>query len=174
VAILRVHDCPSEHLATLVDGRPAPTAARSAQGSHKPHHNSRERALRGERSSGNRDESHRRAISQIAGLDDALPYVALLPDGTRVHAMLSTISGPGHVPSFARATEADTLAPKAGCLRHDLDDARHCYAGWSKPMLAALHALVLRSERVLIVEDSRELALDPPHAIRLEGRPPNW
>jgi Flp pilus assembly CpaF family ATPase len=27
---------------------------------------------------------------------------------------------------------------------------------------------------VLIVEDSRELALDPPHAIRLEGRPPNW
>jgi pilus assembly protein CpaF len=53
-------------------------------------------------------------------------------------------------------------------------DARHCYAGWSKPMLAALHALVLRSERVLIVQDSRELALDPPHAIRLEGRPPNW
>jgi hypothetical protein len=52
---------------------------------------------------------------------DALPYVALLPDGTRVHAMLSTISGPGTCPSFARAAEADALAPKAGCLRHDLD-----------------------------------------------------
>ena len=84
------------------------------------------------------------------------------------------LAAPGTCPSFARAAEADALAPKAGCLRHDLDDARHCYAGWSKPMLAALHALVLRSERVLIVEDSRELALDPPHAIRLEGRPPNW
>jgi len=53
-------------------------------------------------------------------------------------------------------------------------DGRRCYAGWSKPMLAALLALVPRSERVLIAEDSRELALDPPHAIRLEGRPPNW
>jgi hypothetical protein len=71
VAILRVHDCPSEHLATLVDGRPAPTAARSAQGSHKPHHNSRERALCGERSGRNRDESHRRTICQIAGLDES-------------------------------------------------------------------------------------------------------
>ena len=49
----------------------APTAARGPQGSHKPHHNSRERALRGERSGGNRDVSHRRAICQIAGLDES-------------------------------------------------------------------------------------------------------
>ena len=49
----------------------APTAARGPQGSHKPHHNSRERALRGERSGGSRDESHRRAICQIAGLDES-------------------------------------------------------------------------------------------------------
>ena len=89
VAILRVHDCPREHLATMVDGRPAPTAARGPQGSHKPHHNSRERALRGERSGGNRDESRRRAICQIAGLDDAVPFVdARLTDGSRAHAVL--------------------------------------------------------------------------------------
>jgi hypothetical protein len=53
---LRIHDCPREHLATLLDGRPAPTVARGPQGSHKPNHNSRERALRGERSGRNRDE----------------------------------------------------------------------------------------------------------------------
>ena len=34
--------------------------ARGPQGSDKPHHNNRERALRGERSGRNRDESHRR------------------------------------------------------------------------------------------------------------------
>ena len=55
----------------LVDGRPAPTAACGPQASHKPHHNSRERALRGGRSGRNRDESHRRAICQIAGLDES-------------------------------------------------------------------------------------------------------
>jgi hypothetical protein len=174
VAILRVHDCPSEHLATLVDGRPAPTAARGPQGSHKPHHNSRERGCA---------ESEAAAIVTKVTVGQ---YVKLQVWTTPCRTWPSCRTGlvcmrcsrrlaaPGTCPSFARAAEADALTPKAGCLRHDLDDARHCYAGWSKPMLAALHALVLRSERVLIVEDSRELALDPPHAIRLEGRPPNW
>ena len=44
--------------------------ARGPQGSDKPHHNNRERVLRRERSGGNPDESHRRAICQIAGLDE--------------------------------------------------------------------------------------------------------
>ena len=44
--------------------------ARGPQDSDKPHHNNRERVLRRERSGGNPDESHRRAICQIAGLDD--------------------------------------------------------------------------------------------------------
>ena len=37
-------------------------------------------------------------------------------------------------------------------------------------LLAALLALVPRSEPVLIVEDSRELTPDHPHAICLEGQ----
>jgi pilus assembly protein CpaF len=37
-------------------------------------------------------------------------------------------------------------------------------------LLAALLALVPRSERVLIVEDSPELAPDHPHPIHLEGQ----
>jgi hypothetical protein len=48
------------------------------------------------RSGGNRDESHRRAICQIAGLDDALPFVdARIADGNRVHAVLGTLASPG-------------------------------------------------------------------------------
>jgi hypothetical protein len=46
---------------------PLPRLHAARLASHKPHHNSRERALHGERSGGNRDESHRRAICQIAG-----------------------------------------------------------------------------------------------------------
>ena len=48
---------------------------------------------RGERSGGNRDENHRRALCQIAGLDEAVPFVdARLADGTRVHTRRSGIT----------------------------------------------------------------------------------
>jgi pilus assembly protein CpaF len=40
-------------------------------------------------------------------------------------------------------------------------------------LLAALLGLVPHSERIVIVEDSRELAPDHPHVVRLEGRPAN-
>jgi pilus assembly protein CpaF len=40
-------------------------------------------------------------------------------------------------------------------------------------LLAALLALVPRHERIVIVEDSRELAPNHPHVVRIEGRPAN-
>jgi pilus assembly protein CpaF len=40
-------------------------------------------------------------------------------------------------------------------------------------LLSSLLALVPRTERVLVVEDSRELAPDHPHVVGLEARPPN-
>ena len=40
-------------------------------------------------------------------------------------------------------------------------------------LLAALLGLVPPDERIVIVEDSRELAPDHPHVVRLEGRPAN-
>ena len=40
-------------------------------------------------------------------------------------------------------------------------------------LLAALLGLVPHHERIVIVEDSRELAPDHPHVVRLEGRPAN-
>jgi Type II/IV secretion system protein len=40
-------------------------------------------------------------------------------------------------------------------------------------LLAALFALVSRHERIVIVEDSRELTPNHPHVVRIEGRPAN-
>jgi hypothetical protein len=40
-------------------------------------------------------------------------------------------------------------------------------------LLAALLALVPSEERIVIVEDSRELAPNHPHVVRIEGRPAN-
>jgi pilus assembly protein CpaF len=40
-------------------------------------------------------------------------------------------------------------------------------------LLAALLALVPLRERIVIVEDSRELAPNHPHVVRIEGRPAN-
>ena len=40
-------------------------------------------------------------------------------------------------------------------------------------LLAALLALVPQQERIVVVEDSRELAPNHPHVVRIEGRPAN-
>jgi hypothetical protein len=68
---LRVHNC---HVNTWPPWSPGARSHGCTRppGSHKPHQNSRERALRGARRGRNRDESHRRAICQIAGLDEVI------------------------------------------------------------------------------------------------------
>uniref|UniRef100_UPI0038CD784F ATPase, T2SS/T4P/T4SS family n=1 Tax=Tessaracoccus coleopterorum TaxID=2714950 RepID=UPI0038CD784F len=40
-------------------------------------------------------------------------------------------------------------------------------------LLAALLALVPHRERIVLVEDARELLPDHPHCVRLEARPAN-
>ena len=141
------------------------------------------------------DDGVRRLAQRFAAmvgrrLDDASPYVdARLPDGTRVHAMLSTIAAPGtclslRVParrtfSLAEMIATGMISMDAAALLRRMVDAKLAFlisggTGSGKTtLLAALLALIPRSERLLIVEDSRELAPDHPHAIRLEARPPN-
>ncbi|HZA31111.1 MAG TPA: TadA family conjugal transfer-associated ATPase [Propionibacteriaceae bacterium] len=141
------------------------------------------------------DDGVRRLAQRLAAmvgrrLDDASPYVdARLPDGTRVHAMLSTIAAPGtclslRVParrafSLTEMIASGMISMDAAALLRRMVDAKLAFlisggTGSGKTtLLAALLALVPRSERLLIVEDSRELAPDHPHAIRLEARPPN-
>jgi pilus assembly protein CpaF len=134
--------------------------------------------------------AQRLAASVGRRLDDAMPFVdARLPDGTRVHAVLGCLASPGtcislRVPaqrsfSIQDCVESGSLSPGSAQLLKRLIEAKLAFlisggTGSGKTtLLAALLALVPPNERIVIVEDSRELAPNHPHVIRIEGRPAN-
>lgn len=132
----------------------------------------------------------RLAASVGRRIDDASPCVdARLPDGTRLHAILSVLADPGTCLSLrVPARQAVTLDRwvATGSLHPDLDPVlraivarRRAYlisggTGSGKTtLLSAMLSLVPASERLVICEDSRELAPEHPHCIRLESRRSN-
>lgn len=123
-------------------------------------------------------------------LDDASPYMdARLPDGTRMHAILSSLADPGtclslRVPArrnftFDEMVAAGSLSPSAAQLLRRMVERRLAFlisggTGSGKTtLLSALLGLVPSTERLLIIEDSRELSPDHPHVVRLEARRAN-
>lgn len=123
-------------------------------------------------------------------LDDGSPFVdARLPDGTRVHAVLGSLADPGtcislRVPRRVRLTledwvEGGGLTAAGADLLRLLVAARVAFlvaggTGSGKTtLLGTLLGLVGPEERLVIIEDSRELSPDHPHCVRLEGRPDN-
>ena len=123
-------------------------------------------------------------------LDDAAPFVdGRLPDGTRLHAVLAPVAEPGtcvsvRVParrSFALEglVSAGSLPPDGAGVLRALVARRVPFlvsggTGTGKStLLSALLALVPAEERIVLVEDARELRPAHPHCVRLEGRPPN-
>ena len=134
--------------------------------------------------------AQRLAASVGRRLDDAMPFVdARLADGSRVHAVLGTLASPGtcislRVPaarsfSLEDCVAAGSLTPGAAQLLARMIEAKLAFlisggTGSGKTtLLAALLALVPPHERIVIVEDSRELAPNHPHVVRIEGRPAN-
>ncbi len=134
--------------------------------------------------------AQRLAASVGRRLDDASPFVdARLADGTRVHAVLATLADPGtclslripaaHAFSLDDCVSSGSLSPVGADVLRRLVEARLAFlvsggTGSGKTtLLAALLGLVPASERIVIVEDSRELAPAHPHVVRLEGRPAN-
>jgi pilus assembly protein CpaF len=132
----------------------------------------------------------RLAASVGRRLDDAAPFVdARLADGSRVHAVLSTLADPGtclslRVPAPRTFSLDDCLAsgsvtPAAVEILTRMVERKLAFlitggTGSGKTtLLGALLSLVPDSERIVIVEDSRELAPNHPHVVRLEGRPAN-
>ena len=138
----------------------------------------------------------RRALAvRLAGLagrrlDDATAYVdAVLPSGVRLHAILPPLVPEGphltlRVPARQRLDLADLVALGAvpagwvGVLSQLMRRRRSFVVtggtGAGKTtVLAALLALSGPRERIVVVEDVRELAVEHPHVVRLEGRPPN-
>ncbi|GAA1976849.1 TadA family conjugal transfer-associated ATPase [Isoptericola halotolerans] len=131
-------------------------------------------------------------MAAVAGarLDDASPVVdARLPDGTRLHAAVEPVAPAGAVIALRVLRQAvlDLSALVAGGgvptawepLLHDL--VRHRAnllvtggTGTGKTtLLAALLGLVPPDERLLTVEEARELAPLHPHVVALAARRPN-
>lgn len=141
------------------------------------------------------DEQVRRLAIRLAAaagrrLDDAQPFVdGRLPDGTRLHAALAPISAPGtcislRVPasrafSLTDLQAAGSATPEVIAVLRKLVLSRVPFlisggTGSGKTtLLAALLAEVPANERILLVEDARELIPNHPHCVRLEGRPAN-
>ncbi|MEU5872299.1 TadA family conjugal transfer-associated ATPase [Glycomyces sp. NPDC047369] len=123
-------------------------------------------------------------------LDAGSPYADVrLPDGTRFHAVLPPIAATGPYLSFrthrskaftlTQLVEADTLTAAMADLLLRVVEARLPFlvtggTGSGKTtLLASLLSNAPRTERIVIVEDAAELALDHPHALTLESRPAN-
>ena len=134
--------------------------------------------------------AQRLAASVGRRLDDAVPFVdARLPDGSRIHAVLAPLADPGTCISLrvlgTRTFTLDdclrsgALHPAGAELLRRIVSARLAFlisggTGSGKTtLLGALLALVPAEERIVIVEDSRELDPAHPHVVRLEARPAN-
>jgi len=132
----------------------------------------------------------RLAASAGRRLDDAAAYVdAVLPGGLRLHAILPPLVADGphlslRVPArvplrFDDVMSAGSVPPGwEGVLRR-LVSRRVSFlisggTGAGKTtLLGAMLGLADPSERILVVEDVRELAIEHPHVVHLEGRSPN-
>ena len=137
----------------------------------------------------------RRLAVRLAGLagrrlDESQAWVdGLLPNGMRLHAILPPlVDGGAHV--SLRVPRASGLALSALRARGMFDGAveellralvrGRCSfvvsggTGCGKTtLLAAMLAEAPEAERIVVVEDVRELAIAHPHVVRLQGRGPN-
>lgn len=125
-----------------------------------------------------------------ARLDDAAPIVdGRLPDGTRLHAVLAPIAAQGACLSLRRhAPRALSLedwrdgggfgvvglAVLAGLVAARANVVVSGGTGSGKTtLLAALLARAGPGERIVCIEEARELAPDHPHVVHLQARGPN-
>ncbi|MFP5334474.1 MAG: TadA family conjugal transfer-associated ATPase, partial [Actinomycetes bacterium] len=128
-------------------------------------------------------------LASAAGrrLDDASPCVdARLPDGVRLHAVLPPVSPAGTLLSLRvprrrtftldELSDVGTVPPTWVGLLRAVVEARLSFlvsggTGCGKTtVLSTLLSLAAPGERLVLVEDSGELAPSHPHVIRLEAR----
>lgn len=140
-------------------------------------------------------EAVRRLAVRLAGLarrrlDEASPFVdGLLPGGVRLHALLPPlVDGGAHISLRIPRRRVSSLSSlqAAGAfpaswlpVLEAIVSGRHSFVvsggtGSGKTtLLAALLAGVDPGERIVVVEDVRELAIVHPHTVRLQTRPAN-
>ncbi|MCS6712149.1 TadA family conjugal transfer-associated ATPase [Brachybacterium sp. EF45031] len=137
-----------------------------------------------------RDLAVRLAVAAGRRLDDAQPCVdAQLPGGARLHAVLPPVSDGGAVislrfPSGRRLDLADLC--RSGMVDTSVEPLLRAVitrraaflisggTGTGKTtLLGAMLALAPATERLLVLEDSRELQIDHPHTVALQSRQAN-
>ncbi len=123
-------------------------------------------------------------------LDETSPFVdGLLPGGVRLHALLPPlVDGAAHIslrvprrepPALSHLAESGTCCPEGLAVLRRIIAARVAFVisggtGSGKTtLLASMLAEVAAVERIVVVEDVRELQIDHPHVVRLESRAPN-
>jgi pilus assembly protein CpaF len=140
------------------------------------------------------DAAVRRLATRLAGqagrrLDDALPYVdAVLPDGTRLHAILPPLASHPTISlrvlgrrrlDLAQLVRFGALAQPVAELLTALVQARFSLlisggTGTGKTsLLAALLGQADPLDRILTIEDAAELAISHPHVVSLVARSAN-
>ncbi len=130
------------------------------------------------------------ALSTGRRLDQSQPYVdAQLSKTIRLHAILSPISNPGsiislriHRPevlSLNNLVESQTITKQQKDFFEKIikDDKSFVISGGTgsgkTTLLNSLISSCDENQRILIIEDSRELNAQHPHIISLESRPAN-
>ncbi len=142
------------------------------------------------------DESHlRRIIDKIVGqvgrrIDEATPMVdARLPDGSRVNAVVHPLAIGGPFLTIRKfAAEPFSVEDLVGfgtfsepvgrfleaCVRGRLNVVVAGGTGTGKTTtLNVLSSFIPSNERIVTVEDAKELQLNQAHVLALEARPPN-
>ena len=134
--------------------------------------------------------AQRLALSTGRRLDQSQPYVdAQLSKTIRLHAVLSPIANPGtvislriHRPQIMSLSELvmnKTITTSQKDFLNEIIKEKKSFVicggtGSGKTtLLNSLLSEVNRNQRILIIEDSRELNPQHPHVVSLEGRPAN-
>ena len=137
-----------------------------------------------------RSLAQRLALSTGRRLDQSQPYVdAQLSKSIRLHAVLSPIANPGtvislriHRPQIMSLSELvmnKTITTSQKDFLNEIIKEKKSFVicggtGSGKTtLLNSLLSEVNRNQRILIIEDSRELNPQHPHVVSLEGRPAN-
>jgi len=133
-----------------------------------------------------------RSTAQYVGkfVDDDRPLLeGRLPDGSRVAAVLHPAGNGGPYVAIRRffrekltvdkLIELDSLTPDAADLISTLVACKQNVviaggtASGKTSMLNALSAFIPDDERVIVIEDSKELQLQRDHVVTMEARPPD-
>jgi len=142
------------------------------------------------------DEDHlRRTIDKIVNevgrrIDEASPMVdARLPDGSRVNAVIHPVAVGGPFLTIRRFSKEPytvedlinfgSMTPQVAhfldaCVRGELNTIISGGTGTGKTtMLNVLSSFIPDHDRIVTIEDAKELRLSQTHVCSLEARPPN-